>query len=631
VKTVKELCLSVAVVGVVAGTGSALGCAVAAADTADAAAASDSAASSDSARAPASRAATTAVDRGPGRTEAPTRANRTESARVGAERDDSARPSARPADTDDGPAGTPAPSVAAPEIDEAPTVPAEPATTTPAATPTDVAAPVAPAVPLVAATPAAMAVPVPAPAAPLVRVVPLPLLPTTPVAPPAPAGVVSVSASATTTRNRSAGAVAAQITDPPQPNHVLLIGTDGTNLSKILEYGSEPGSGFRIVMENGVTAASSIVGHTTLSGPSWSTILTGAWDDKTGVINNLFTPAPYDAWPTVFNLIEYNQPDVETAVFANWRYINDVGDAGGYPADENVFVPFRDSWADTDDDVAAETIERILATGVDDSTFIFSYQVGVDEVGHEYGGSSPEYAAALLNTSENIAAIMAAIDLWETANPGQRWTVIVTTDHGHQQSVGFGHGFQSPNETSVFVMFDLEGDDANDGRQNLAYSTADITPTIVSLFGIDQRSDFDGVPMQDKANSTVDPGGFDNLKQTLGDAVASYGYPNIGTDIALGARTVFGAIPYFLTIFLEDITAQLQSVVDDDIFLLSALAGVTEFVVGAIGNALVGVTQAIAQAVGWLTGAGRIAPTDPPLPPPPAGAIWLPEHAALLV
>ena len=50
---------------------------------------------------------------------------------------------------------------------------------------------------------------------------------------------------------------------------------------------------------------------------------------------------------------------------------------------------------------------------------------------------------------------MAAIDAWELANPGQQWTVISTTDHGHQPQAGFGHGFQSPDETSSFVIVDI--------------------------------------------------------------------------------------------------------------------------------------------------------------------------------
>jgi hypothetical protein len=219
------------------------------------------------------------------------------------------------------------------------------------------------------------------------------------------------------------------------------------------------------------------------------------------VINNIFNPAPYDAWPTVFNLLEAHNPSIDTAVIADWKYINDIGAAGAYPvaADDNIFVPFDTTWENTDDDVTAATIARIAATQASDASFIFSYQVAVDEAGHAYGGGSPEYAAAIVNTSENIAAIMVAVDAWETANPGEEWTVIVTTDHGHQQSVGFGHGFQSPNETSSFVIFDLEGDGANDGKQNLGYSNADITPTIVSLFDVPLRSDFDGVPMQSNA------------------------------------------------------------------------------------------------------------------------------------
>jgi len=469
------------------------------------------------------------------------------------------------------------------------------------------------------------------PATPAPAPVPVPILPV-PAAPVAPASAVTVSASVTGSRSRIASANASQIGDP-LPTHVLLIGTDGTNLDKVLQYAYiQPDSGFRAVMEQGVTGATSIVGHTTISGPSWTTILTGVWDNKSGVINNIFNPAPYESWPTVFNLIEYYRPDVDTAVYADWQYINDMAGAGGYAADVNEFVAFDTTWEDTDNQVVDATIARIAATTATDSAFIFSYQVAVDEAGHVAGGGSPEYAAAVVNTSENIERIMDAVDAWETANPGEEWTVIVTTDHGHQQSVGFGHGFQSPNETSSFVIFDLEGDGANDGKQNLGYSNADITPTIVSLFDVPLRSDFDGVPMQsDPAvlNSLVTP---DNLKQALNDAVAMYGYPNIGTDVALGVRTVFASVPYFLGIITNTITAQLQALVDADIFLISPLAGLAEFVVQVSGDILVGVTQAVARVVATLTGSGVIPPTDDPLPPPPADSVRLPMlPAAALV
>jgi hypothetical protein len=474
-----------------------------------------------------------------------------------------------------------------------------------AAAATVVAAPVA-----FAAVPA---LPAPAP----IPLLPLPTLPALPVA---PASAVTVSSASSTTTRRGANAVAAvQVTEP---THVLLIGVDGVNMSKVLEYAyDEPTSGFLILMDQGVTGTTSFVGHTTLSGPSWSTILTGAWDDKTGVFNNIFNPRPYDAWPTAINLIENKTPDVETAVFANWQYINDIADAGGYPADINEFVAFDTSWEVTDDLVVQRTIEQIRNTTATDSSFIFSYQVAVDEAGHEAGGDSPEYRDALINTSKNIAAIMVAIDAWEAANPGQQWTVISTTDHGHQPQAGFGHGFNSPLETSSFVIFDLEGDDANDGMQNLGYSNADITPTIVELFGIEQRSDFDGVPLQNKADGVVAPV---DLKQSITDALGLYGYPDPITDLALSVRTVFGAVPYFLNIFVEDITGFLQGVVEQEIFLISPLVGLVEFVVQVTGDILVGVTQAVARVVATLTGSGVIPPTDDPLPAPPADSVFVP-------
>ncbi|MGI9163998.1 MAG: alkaline phosphatase family protein [Mycobacterium sp.] len=419
-------------------------------------------------------------------------------------------------------------------------------------------------------------------------------------------------------RGRAAVASAVAAVAADEPVHVLLIGTDGTNLSKVL---ADPANvGFFNLMDQSVTGAATLVGHTTLSGPSWSTILTGAWDTKTGIVGNLFNPAPYNSWPTAFNLLEYNKPEIATSIVADWKYLNDMADAGGYPVDQNFYYSFSTSWADTDTEVVNKTINLINTTPADASSFMFSYQAQVDEAGHSYGGGSPEYAQAVTNVSNNIQQIMDAVSARELAT-GEDWTVIVTTDHGHQQSLGFGHGFQSPNETSSFVILDLAGDSANDGKQNLNYSVADITPTIVSLFGVPQRSDFDGVPMDtDPAvlSSIVTPV---NLKQALGDAVGMYGYPDTGTSITLGIRTVFAAIPYFIEGFVTSITGQLQSIVDQQIFVISTLAGATELAVQLIGDGLVGVTEAVARVVASLTGAGSIAPTDPPLPAPPVAAL----------
>jgi hypothetical protein len=408
--------------------------------------------------------------------------------------------------------------------------------------------------------------------------------------------------------------------------HVLLIGVDGVNLSKILEYAYNDASGFKMAMDQGITGAATEVNHTTISGPSWSTILTGVWDNKHGVINNLFRPEVYDKWPSVFNLIEYHKPEIDTTIISNWQYLNELADSGGYSVDNNVFVPVENSPADSDELVTALTIAQIMATqdNPDDiSSFLFSYQSQADTAGHSFGGGSDEYMQAVINLGANIKEILAAIEEVK-AITGDDWSIILTTDHGHTQSLGFGHGFQSPNETTQFVIFDQAGADTTDGSQNLNYSIADITPTILALFGVPMRSDFDGVSMTDPTilNSIVAPV---DLKQALTDAIAMFGYPNIGNDIELAIRTVIASIPYGINLGLTEITKFLQTIIDQDIFLLSGLAELTQQVVQFTGRLVVDSTNAMAVAISHLLGAGVIDPTDEPLPLPGSADFSLPD------
>ncbi|BBX24564.1 hypothetical protein MTER_39750 [Mycolicibacter terrae] len=405
--------------------------------------------------------------------------------------------------------------------------------------------------------------------------------------------------------------------------HVLLLGTDGTNLDKILEYASGDDSGFKMLMDRGVTAATSILGHQTMSTPSWSTILTGVWDDKHGVVSNIYRPEPYTTWPSVFNLIEYNKPEIDTTVISGRGLFTEMASTGGYPADNIIAITGGSSSAEMDALATEATVAKILSTtdNPDLSTFIFAYQSQVDHAGHSFSGGSEEYAQAVINVGANFKQILEAVAQAEAAT-GDRWTIIAVTDHGHQQTVtlpGFslGHGFQSPNETSSFIMFSLAGNEAQAGGQNLSYQTVDITPTILQAFGIPMRADFDGVPMQSDPeilDSFVMPV---DLKQALTDAINSFGYPNIGTDIMLSLRALAGGAGFFIESYLlPPISNYLQTIIDQDIFLISGLAQGAQWVLNTVGGVVADVATDLGRAVGYLTGAGVIAPNDAPLPLP---------------
>lgn len=392
----------------------------------------------------------------------------------------------------------------------------------------------------------------------------------------------------------------------PTKQHVLVIGVDGTNLSRILADAEN--ENFLDLMQHSTTAASSIVGHTTISNPSWTSILTGVWGERTGVINNVFTPWTYDKWPTVFDQLEGIDRTIKTMTVANWNVINAISGAGKYGADVNTFVaqvPGDKNWIDTDDAVANQTIAALKAA--DTPNFLFSYFVGVDENGHMYGGASEEYKLAIQNMDDNLGLIRAEIALREAA--GEDWTVIVVTDHGHQPQVGFGHGFQSPDETATFVI--ANGSAFTEGDVNSEYEIVDTTPTVVSLFGGTPRPGSDGVPLTSLGGGSTHP---IDVKTALLAAIAQNDYPDLVTNVTLGIRTIFATIPYYVYTFGNDSTAGLPS------FLVVP--------VKVLFDGLYVITNVPAQVVAFLTGVSgaRIFPILPPAQPmfpPSEGATLL--------
>ncbi|OSC40512.1 PE-PGRS family protein [Mycobacterium decipiens] len=354
----------------------------------------------------------------------------------------------------------------------------------------------------------------------------------------------------------------------------LLIGTDGTNLSRIL---ADPGGtpNFHELMAQSVTSASTIVGHTTISNPSWTTIQTGVSSETAGVTNNVFTPWTYDTWPTVYNFLENTYGDqVNTTVIANGEGtvsgINTrIAGAGSNPADNIEFVPQvagDTDWIATQNLVGEKTQAAILAADPNKGNLIFASFAGVDNVGHQYGGDSPQYALALRNMDYNLGSqtngggLMGAIATWEAnpANMGEEWTVLVVTDHGQvgpAQLGGITHGFQSPLETATFLIFDQAGNDMQDGFINNSWQTVSTTPTIMDQFGIAPLPYMQGAPLTSPSfdGTYVDPGA--NLYSVLSADFAAQGYPDIATNLTLASRTIVATIPYL-------VYEQIDSIVD---------------------------------------------------------------------
>jgi hypothetical protein len=248
----------------------------------------------------------------------------------------------------------------------------------------------------------------------------------------------------------------------PTPNE-LMIGVDGTNLSRILA--DVRNQNFFDLMEDSTTAASSIVGHTTISNPSWTAILTGVWGERTGVINNVFTPWTYDKWPTVFNQLEAHNSDIQTTTIADWNVINAISGAGSIPVDENIYIPQIEGdtdWSETDDAVGDATVDAIENTPEGVPSFLFSYFVGVDENGHSMAARRRSTPTPLSTSTKTSAT---SWPLWRRGRPPTRkrvngrssWSPTTVTSRSWASATASKHQMRQRHSSSPAARISMTG------------------------------------------------------------------------------------------------------------------------------------------------------------------------------
>ncbi|MEU7718751.1 ectonucleotide pyrophosphatase/phosphodiesterase [Streptomyces tibetensis] len=185
------------------------------------------------------------------------------------------------------------------------------------------------------------------------------------------------------------------------------------------------------------------------SGPGWSSILTGVWPERHGVTGNDFRGADYARHPDFLTRAATARPGLRTAAAVSWPALvrrGTLGRAIGRRVRYN--GEFRGY--EKADRRVARTALRWLTTS--DPDVMFVYFGATDEAGHATGPLSPAYDRALLAQDTHLGHLLDAIEA-RASVPGrarERWTVLITTDHGHLDSGG--HGGDSRAEREVFVI-----------------------------------------------------------------------------------------------------------------------------------------------------------------------------------
>lgn len=278
-------------------------------------------------------------------------------------------------------------------------------------------------------------------------------------------------------------AVDAQDTHDPR---VLLIGIDGVRVDMLARADTPT---LDSLAEAGFFSDEAKTRVRTVSGPGWSSMLTGVRTDKHGVDSNDFHGNRYPEWPDFLTRIELLRPELGTFAVIDWPPLGTTDSGGPLLSDEiDVKLNFdgeTDGYGPADAASVEAAVEHLRTADVHAA---FVYLGDPDVVSHETDSFSEEYRASIERADAQTAELLAAV----RARPGyseEDWLILVSTDHGRNDAGG--HGGQSPSETTIFFL--ASGPSVGPGRTDCPPEIVDVAATALAHLGIVVQ-ELDGKP-----------------------------------------------------------------------------------------------------------------------------------------
>jgi len=275
-----------------------------------------------------------------------------------------------------------------------------------------------------------------------------------------------------------AALVAACETDrEPLTPKVLLIGIDGVRPDILAEVSTPK---LDALAAGGAFTARARTGMPSVSGPGWSSMLTGAWPEKHGVVNNDFTGKRYDLFPDFLTRIEQVRPDLNTFAVADWKPLLWAEDGVPTVSDrvdvKHVLDGYEMGWPEADERSVQLAIEH-LRTADPDAMLV--YLGNPDEASHEHESIGQEYRDAIALADAQVGRLVAAVQARATY-AREDWLILVSTDHG--RTADGDHGGDTPEELAIFFL--ASGPSALAGTPPDTVYIVDVPVTALTHLGI---------------------------------------------------------------------------------------------------------------------------------------------------
>ena len=274
---------------------------------------------------------------------------------------------------------------------------------------------------------------------------------------------------------------------PDATPKVLVFGVDGVRPDVLTEVATP---NLDALATTGSFSDQATTRAPTVSGPGWSSMLTGVWPEKHGVLSNDFASNRYDEYPDFLTRLEKVRPELRTFVAADWLPLV-TGENGGplisNAVDHKVVLDgYELGWAQADSLVVAAAVEEIQRG---DPDALFVYVGAPDEISHEIGGIGEAYRRAIATADDQLGGLVRALRNRTTFHE-ENWLVLVSTDHG--RTAEGAHGGESPEETRIFFL--ASGPGAVRGGPTAPPAIVDVAVTALAHLGIpmDPEWELDG-------------------------------------------------------------------------------------------------------------------------------------------
>ncbi|MCZ6834963.1 MAG: alkaline phosphatase family protein [Planctomycetota bacterium] len=264
---------------------------------------------------------------------------------------------------------------------------------------------------------------------------------------------------------------------------VLIIGIDGLRPDAMMKADTP---NIDALMADGGYSLEARTSRITVSGPGWSSMLTGVWLPKHNVPDNDFRRPAYDRYPHFFTRLREQKPEAITAAFNSWEPLSKFLVPPAHTS-HAVFINY--------DDGGDEKLV-LLAAGLlanEPLDVVFFYFADVDGAGHNFGfhPDSPEYIAEIEEVDGQLSLLIDAVRSRVTYEQ-EDWLILVSSDHGG--TLDGSHGRDEPKHRKIPYI--ASGSSAARGIIYPTPNVVDIAVTAMTHLGvtIDPAWNLDGVP-----------------------------------------------------------------------------------------------------------------------------------------